>query len=160
LVDVKNINKLIVHYICEIVIVLIFVGISVPVWNKLDKSNVSSIANTYANMDYLYLDINKYIGYNDFKDEVVVVNDTNTIRNYKLVLKLDKNIDINDTEIVLNDNSEKLEDLLYKDTGDYNYYLIATGDVVASKEVYNVTFKNSNLNYKDVTYEIIETKIA
>ena len=64
----KNINKLIRHYVLEIVLTVFIVAISIPIWDKINKSDVSNIANSYATMDYLYLDIDKYVA-EYFSDE-------------------------------------------------------------------------------------------
>lgn len=154
----KNINRLIFHYVLEICLVLIFVGISVPLWNKLNKSDAASIAKSYSKMDYLYMDINRYIAKNIFKDEITIINDTNITRNYELVLKMKKNVKIDDEKIMINQKNSKLKSLKYKEDNKYSYYLINKNDLVASSEKYDIQFINSKLNYKYIEYEIIESK--
>lgn len=149
----KQINKLIFHYICEIVIVIILVGVSIPLWKTFDKANMAHIANSYSNMNYLYLNVKRFISDTVSLDEIKVINDTNTIRNYKLVMKVDKNIK-NDT-ILLNNAEYSLNSNKYKNDEKYNYYIIADGNLVADTVVYNIEFDKL---YEGITYEIIETK--
>ncbi len=149
----KQINKLIFHYICEIVIVIILVGVSIPLWKTFDKANMAHIANSYSNMNYLYLNVKRFISDTDSLDEIKVINDTNTLRNYKLVMKVDKNIK-NDT-ILLNNAEYSLNSNKYKNDEKYNYYIIADGNLVADTVVYNIEFDKL---YEGITYEIIETK--
>ncbi len=149
----KQINKLIFHYICEIVIVIILVGVSIPLWKTFDKANMTHIANSYSNMNYLYLNVKRFISDTDSLDEIKVINDTNTLRNYKLVMKVDKNIK-NDT-ILLNNAEYSLNSNKYKNDEKYNYYIIADGNLVADTVVYNIEFDKL---YEGITYEIIETK--
>jgi len=149
----KQINKLIFHYICEILIVIILVGVSIPLWKTFDKANMAHIANSYSNMNYLYLNVKRFISDTDSLDEIKVINDTNTLRNYKLVMKVDKNIK-NDT-ILLNNAEYSLNSNKYKNDEKYNYYIIADGNLVADTVVYNIEFDKL---YEGITYEIVETK--
>lgn len=149
----KQINKLIIHYICEILIVIILVGVSIPLWKTFDKANMAHIANSYSNMNYLYLNVKRFISDTDSLDEIKVINDTNTLRNYKLVMKVDKNIK-NDT-ILLNNAEYSLNSNKYKNDEKYNYYIIADGNLVADTVVYNIEFDKL---YEGISYEIVETK--
>lgn len=149
----KTINKLIIHYICEIVVVILLVGISIPLWKSFDKSNMAHIANSYSNMNYLYLNVKRFISDTDFLDEISIVNETNTLRNYKLIMKIDKKLDIK--EIILDNEIKELTSILYKEDENYFYYLIDSGNLVAGSKVYNIEFNNL---YDGITYEIIESK--
>lgn len=79
----QQINRLIFHYICEILIVIILVVVSIPLWKTFDKENIAHIANSYSNMNYIYLNVKRFISDTDSLDEIKVINDTNTLRNYK-----------------------------------------------------------------------------
>lgn len=149
----KTINKLIIHYICEIVVVILLVGISIPLWKTFDKSNMAHIANSYSNMNYLYLNVKRFISDIDSLDEISIVNDTNTLRNYKLIMKIDKKLDTK--EIILDNEIKELTSILYKEDENYFYYLIDSGNLVAGSKVYNIEFNNL---YDGITYEIIESK--
>lgn len=149
----KTINKLIIHYICEIVVVILLVGISIPLWKSFDKSNMAHIANSYSNMNYLYLNVKRFISDADFLDEISIVNETNTLRNYKLIMKIDKKLDTK--EIILDNEIKELTSILYKEDENYFYYLIDSGNLVAGSKVYNIEFNNL---YDGITYEIIESK--
>lgn len=156
MVDVKNINKLITYYICEIIIVITFVGISVPFWQKINKTEISEIAGMYDTMDYLYLNVDKYVDNFGFEDDVAVINDTNTKRNYTLLLKTEKNVSCENINI--NEETKLLNDIKYKEDSSYKYYLIDEGQLVASKNNFKVSFQDCNINYDDVLYDIIENK--
>ena len=111
LVDVNNIDKLIRHYVLEILFTIVIVVISIPVWNMFNKSDVSKLANSYATMDYLYLNITKSVASNNIKDVISISNDTNTLRGYNLVFKVKKeNIDNNST-LIINNKEYSLNDL-------------------------------------------------
>lgn len=152
----NNIDKLIRHYVCEIFVVIIFVIISIPIWEQLDKSGVANIANSYHTMDYLYLDIDKYIGNDDFADIIAVVNDTNTNRGYELVAKISKELITENALININEEIKTLDEIKYSEDEEYVYYLIAEGNVVGSQKDYSVEFDNTNIKYNEVDYLIIE----
>ena len=102
---------------------------------------------------YLYLNVKRFISDTDSLDEIKIINDTNTLRNYKLVMKVDKNIK-NDT-ILLNNAEYSLNSNKYKNDEKYNYYIIADGNLVADTVVYNIEFDKL---YEGISYEIVETK--
>ncbi len=152
----NSIDKLIRHYVCEIFVTVILVVFSIPLWNMLDKSDSAAIAKSYSTMDYLYLDIDKYIAKDGFADVVTLANDTNTTRGYNLIVKIDKNIDTTGTIIAINGDEENLENLKYNEDKKYVYYSLAEGNLVANKEKYEIDYYNSELNYDEVLYEIVE----
>ena len=149
----KQINKLIFHYICEIVIVIILVGVSIPLWKTFDKANIAHIANSYSNMNYIYLNVKRFISDTDSLDEIKVINDTNTLRNYKLVMKVDKTIKL-DT-VFFEEKNIDLSKNKYKEDEKYNYYLLTENTLVAGFKIYNLEFNELN---NGITYEIIESK--
>ena len=149
----KQINKLIIHYICEILIVIILVVVSIPLWKTFDKANIAHIANSYSNMNYIYLNVKRFISDTDSLDEIKVINDTNTLRNYKLVMKVDKTIKL-DT-VFFEEKNIDLSKNKYKEDEKYNYYLLTENTLVAGFKIYNLEFNELN---NGITYEIIESK--
>lgn len=149
----KQINKLIFHYICEILIVIILVVVSIPLWKTFDKANIAHIANSYSNMNYLYLNVKRFISDTDSLDEIKVINDTNTLRNYKLVMKVDKTIKL-DT-VFFEEKNIDLSKNKYKEDEKYNYYLLTENTLVAGFKIYNLEFNELN---NGITYEIVESK--
>lgn len=149
----KQINKLIFHYICEILIVIILVVVSIPLWKTFDKANIAHIANSYSNMNYIYLNVKRFISDTDSLDEIKVINDTNTLRNYKLVMKVDKTIKL-DT-VFFEEKNIDLSKNKYKEDEKYNYYLLTENTLVAGFKIYNLEFNELN---NGITYEIIESK--
>lgn len=109
-------------------------------------------------MDYLYLDIDKYLSRDSFEDVINVVNETNTKRGYDLIVKIDKKINTQNTEIKVNENVYKLNEIKYNSDNKFNYYLIANGELVAGKKEFVISYENASLKYNDVQYEINEIK--
>ena len=152
----KDINKLIRHYVLEIVFTIVLVIASIPIWNMFGKADDANLAKSYATMDYLYLDVDKYVGSNEFKDVVSIANDTNTLRGYNLVLKIkNENID-NNTILVINNDEYSLNKMEQTTDKNYTYYNIKAGTLIANTETIEVEYKNSNIEYSDVEYQIIE----
>ena len=149
----KQINKLIFHYICEILIVIILVGVSIPLWKTFDKANIAHIANSYSNMNYLYLNVKRFISDKDSLDEIKVINDTNTLRNYKLIMKVDKTIKLD--KVIFEEKNIDLSKNKYKEDEKYNYYLLTENSLIAGFKIYNLEFNELN---NGITYEIIESK--
>lgn len=154
----KSINKLIAYYVCEILVVLVFVGVSIPVWAKLNSSETSKLADMYDDMDYLYLDINKYVANDQVDDVIAIVNDTKTSRNYVLLLKINKNINYENITLTINNEETKLSDIKYKTDENYNYFNLGEGKVIASQNIFNVSIDKEMLNYNEMSYEIYETE--
>lgn len=149
----KQINKLIFHYILEIIVVISLVGISIPLWKTFDKAKLSHIASSYSNMDYLYLNVKRFISDNDSLDEIKIINDTNTLRNYKLIMKVSKDIEIK--EIIFENEKINLKSKKYSEDNKYNYYLLTENNLVSGSKNYNLEFNKIN---DGITYEIIESK--
>ena len=156
----KNIDRLIGHYVLEIIFTIVMVVVSIPVWNMIDKSADASMAKSYATMNYLYLDVNKYVSANTIKDVVSVKNDTKTSRGYNLILKVKKNTINNDLVIIINNEMNYLNKLEKTTDKEYNYYSIKTGNLVAGKEDITIEYNNSNIDYSNITYDIIESREA
>lgn len=152
----KDINKLIRNYVIEIVVVIAFVLISYPVWKLLDKSDMAKVASSYANMNYLYLDIDKYVSTNDFYDSVTIYNDTNTKRGYELVIKLEKQYANENLKIIMNEKEYSLNNMKYKEDNNYIYYKVAKSTIVGGNITYNIDYLSDDIEYSNVTYEIIE----
>ena len=152
----NKIDKLIRHYVLEIIFTIVIVTISIPIWNMFNKSDVSKLANSYATMDYLYLDINKSVSSANIKDVISISNDTNTLRGYNLVLKIKNNNIDNNTILTINNKEYALSELEQTKDKEYNYYNIKAGNLVAGKENIIVEYKNSTIDYNDVQYNMIE----
>ena len=152
----NNIDKLIRHYVLEILFTIVIVVISIPVWNMFNKSDVSKLASSYATMDYLYLNVAKSVSSNGVTDVVSISNDTNTLRGYNLVLKTKKDNINNDSTLVINNKKYSLNDLEHTNDKEYIYYNIKAGNLVAGKEDIVVEYEKSNIDYNDVYYDIIE----
>ena len=133
--------------------IIILVVVSIPLWKTFDKANIAHIANSYSNMNYIYLNVKRFISDTDSLDEIKVINDTNTLRNYKLVMKVDKTIKL-DT-VFFEEKNIDLSKNKYKEDEKYNYYLLTENTLVAGFKIYNLEFNELN---NGITYEIIESK--
>lgn len=149
----KNINLAIIKKITEIIFVISFIFVSLPLWSKLDKG-VSKIADGYDGISYTKLDMINNINYemfpmsNDYALKNVeatiltVSNDTFTPENYELVLVLDKKstLDFKLLKIAINDNIYSLKNLeMFEE--DHNFiFNIASGNIMGETKVYNVKF--------------------
>ena len=152
----KDINKLIRHYVIEIIIAVAIVVVSYPVWQVFDKSEAASIAKSYAQMDYVYMDIEKRVSSVDFEDQIALINDTNTKRGYKLVVNIDKEKVTDDMIITINDNQIKAEDLKFDEDNDKYYYELTKGVIKGEHIDYTIRYLNSDVDYYDVEYQLIE----
>lgn len=152
----KDIDKLIFHYILEIIGVILLVVFSYPIWTMFNQRKTADIAESYANMNYLYLDVDKYVLSNDFYDEITIYNDTNTTRGYNLVLKINKDKVDKDFVLMINGKNYDSKSILYKTDKDNIYYEIDSGSLVASNVKYNISYISNNIKYSDTEYEIIE----
>ena len=121
-----------------------------------NQRKTADIAESYANMNYLYLDVDKYVLSNDFYDEITIYNDTNTIRGYNLVLKINKDKVDKDFVLIINGKNYDSKSILYKTDKDNIYYEIDSGSLVASNVKYNISYISNNIKYSDTEYEIIE----
>ena len=104
-------------------------------------------------MNYLYLNVKRFISDKDSLDEIKVINDTNTLRNYKLIMKVDKTIKLD--KVIFEEKNIDLSKNKYKEDEKYNYYLLTENSLIAGFKIYNLEFNELN---NGITYEIIESK--
>ena len=163
----KNITNLEKCLYKDILYTILIILISIPIWLNFDINAYAKEANYYDNMDYVGFQIlnkasNSLEHYNDETalmmcetSDILVYNDSNTLDNYSLVLKVSKENDVNLNKIKININYE-IDYLnnyyLYEDETSY-YYIIDTQDMVANSQKYIISIWNeeiitkTNFNY-------------
>ena len=152
----NNINKMIRHYVLEIIVAIALVVISYPVWQIFDKSEEAGIAKSYAQMDYVYMDIDKYVSSDEFEDKIALINDTNTKRGYKLVVNIDKN-KVTDNMLILINNKEIDANKIKIDEDKDKYYYELTSGVIKGEHIdFTIKYLNTDIDYTDVEYQLIE----
>lgn len=99
---VKDINKLIMREVLEIVFLLVFVFFVTSLWSSSDKNYLSTVVSSMQNLSYTNLKIENPIQYEMFPMQnqvalqnlkpciLTVLNDTYTEESYMLVLKVSK----------------------------------------------------------------------
>ena len=152
----NNINKMIRHYVLEIIVAIAIIVMSYPVWQKFDKSEAAGIAKSYAQMDYVYMDIDKYVSEDEFEDKVALINDTNTKRGYKLVVNIEKQKVTDDLIIIINDEEINAKNIKFDEDKDKYYYELTTGTIKGEHIDYTIKYINSDIDYRDVEYQLIE----
>lgn len=142
----------------DILFTILGILISIPVWLNFNLSASAMEAEYYDNYNYVQYEVlnkadSKLIAYHDNDalrncetSDIIIYNDSNTIDNYSLLLKINKNCGINLENIKINVNFEV--DYLnnyyaYTDAENY-YYVIDSGDMVASSQKYIISLWKTN----------------
>lgn len=141
----KKINKMIRKTILEIALVISFVFLSIPLWQKFNLEEYETVAVYYDNINYTHLevsDINDYVLYQT-SDEIALenvkpininlINDTNTLENYSVWLVIDKQSTLDYQEIKINYNNETsfLSNHKTLEDREYKYILLSEGKIKA-----------------------------
>ncbi|MBQ6840673.1 MAG: hypothetical protein IJO63_00960 [Bacilli bacterium] len=164
----KNFSSLKRRLYKDIFYTILWVIISIPLWLNFDV--VASEAKYYENYNYVKYEFlnsaSKVINiYDDLEalrkcetQDILVYNDSNTIDNYSLVLKVNKNSNANldSIKINVNNNIEFLNNYnYYEDVNNY-YYVIDSASIVASSQKYVISMWGTNdYNNSQVDYEIV-----
>ncbi len=115
------VDKLIRGKIFEIIIVIIMLGISFPIWQGFDER--ISKANITTVDDYnLEFDI-----HNNSKTEEITINNKYYLnKSYNIYLKVNKNIDLKNSYLLINGKSYFLEDFTrITHAGNYIYTIVS-----------------------------------
>lgn len=137
------VNKLIRRRKIEIILVLLFVIISIPLWQYLEKELNARLTNALEEETKLELALNHVGGY----DNVIVNNAYTVDKKYELLLITNKNC--NDLTITMNQSKYLLADF-FKEKDENNYvYTLAIDDIKGSRKGYKIIL---NLENKDISY--------
>lgn len=156
---INIINENIEKYIIKILLTILFVLLSFPLWESLQNNSYASVAKYYDN--YISLADNiKYLNNYYDKDNNKIITQLKVTNNfnkeYLLFLKVNEEIDKENINILINNKINTLENLRYDYTELYDYYLIGT---IISEGNYNIEiiFLNSEIisDFK-YNFELIE----
>lgn len=138
------VDKLIRERIIEIVIVLILVVTSIPVWNNFDKkiSEANILTADDCNLEFNHKNKGP-------KDILTVNNNYHINKKYKIFLELDKNIDITSSEIIINNKTYKLSDFYKETKRNKNIFTIVNEYITYLSSIYEVELK---IDANDVYY--------
>lgn len=146
---VKDVVKIVLH----IVLVICGVIMSIPLWDYSNKTADMSIANSFANLDIYY----DYSDFNYNKKNNVVTKSTEILyrnqnsfdKEYKLVMTINKNDNVNNNSInVFIDDIKVLINEYNKTEDDNNLYIELDSGVLPSytsdNHVVSVQYETSN----------------
>ena len=137
------VEKMIRNTKIEIIIVILFVIISIPVWQLLSNNLEKNLASAIKANTRLELILNKI---NDY-DNLIVNNTDQSVKRYQVVLITEKNCD--NTSIIVNNRKYLLKDLKKEEREEGYAYILATDDLKASRKGYKIT---SNLRHSKTNY--------
>ena len=137
------VEKMIRNTKIEIIIVILFVIISIPVWQLLSNNLEKNLASAIKANTRLELILNKI---NDY-DNLIVNNTDQSVKRYQVVLITEKNCD--NTSIIINNRKYLLKDLKKEEREEGYAYILATDDLKASRKGYKIT---SNLRHNKTNY--------
>ena len=163
----KNIISLERKLYKDIIITILFVILSIPLWLNFGLSASASTAEYYANYNFVKYEflnepVSKLLAYTDEDalrkcetQDIIIYNESNTIDNYSLILKIKKNENNNLKDIRINVNYEV--DYLnkyhyYEDVESY-YYVIDSNEIVASSQKYIISMWDSNIENSNNSLE-------
>ena len=151
----ERIRKLKVSLYKDILLTIIVVLISIPIWLSFNISELED-AKKYDNYNYI-----NYEYLNNPKHEIVSVSDDYALRNietqdlivynytkadanYSLVLKIDKlsTLVIDDIKLNVNYDINYLKDFKYYEDNDYYYYIIDSDHLKGDSQKYILSMWN------------------
>lgn len=135
------VDKMIKYTKTEIFLVIVFLILSIPLWNYLKNELDSNYTLAIDEENDLDLYLNNVDGY----DNVIVSNSILELKKYRLLLVSDKNI--NGSTITINNIKYKLSNYIKEDN---NYiYVLTTNSVKGTRDGYKIDLdlQNKNVNY-------------
>ncbi len=135
------VDKMIKYTKIEIFLVIVFLILSIPLWNYLKNELDSNYTLAIDEENDLDLYLNNVDGY----DNVIVSNSILELKKYRLLLVSDKNID--GSTITINNIKYKLSNYIKEDN---NYiYVLTTNSIKGTRYGYKIDLdlQNKNVNY-------------
>lgn len=145
------INKLIRGRIIEIIVVIILVGLSIPVWQNFERK-ISSASITTAEEYNLEFKIET-----KGKKEVLTVNNRYHInKKYKIFLEIDEKVSTSDTKIVINNEIYDLDSFNREKKKNKYIYTLINDYITFLSSSYEIEFltPEKNISY---TYNFEES---
>lgn len=121
------INKNIERYVIKILLTILFILVSVPLWRSLENTSYASVAKYYENYIKLDANINYLDNFYDKNNQKIITNlelENDNNKDYLLLLKINKETIKDNINILINDKINELESIRYDYTDLYDYYLI------------------------------------
>ncbi len=144
------VNKLISERIYEICLVLIMVAITIPVWNNFAKHISQAELTT---LDDYNLEFNLK---NNLYSEQIEVNNPYTInKNYKIYLKVNKDIIVDNSILKINEQEHSLNEFNCQEKKDYYLYTIIADNIILSNKSYFIEpmLRGNSINYSYIFEE-------
>lgn len=145
------INKLIRGRIIEIIVVIVLVVCSIPIWQNFERK-ISSASITTADDYNLSFKVEK----NGSKELLTVNNNYHINKTYKIQLELDKNVSPDDIIISINGENYYLDNFDKKEKRNKQIYTLINNYISFITNTYEIELKTplKNLSY---TYNFEES---
>lgn len=158
---INVINENIERYVIKILLTILFVLVSVPLWRVLENTSYASVAKYYENYINADANINYLHNFYDEDNQKIVTSleiKSDDKKNYLLLLKINKETIKDSINILTDEGISELENLRYDYTDLYDYYLIEiikdNNKRVINTEILNISLENmSEFKYD---FELIE----
>lgn len=164
----RRVNKRLVKLLSEIVLTVILVIVSIPVWASIQTKSYAQTAEYYSttsiidvvplvSMESSVKNYNKENDHNTAKGKYVVKNYSNQDKNYKLVFGISKKSTINPDNLIIeingvNDNLTNLKN--YEDSY-FNYYVIDESKVSPYEGInYSLRLWQNSSDNKTIWYKL------
>lgn len=138
------VGKLIRGKIIEITLVIVFVLISIPVWQNFEKkvseANVTTLEDYNIKFDVIH---NK-------TDKIIINNDYYINKNYKIFLITNKKIEQENSKIIINNKEYNINEF-YQGRVMNNYVYTLIDDYILAETTYyeiKPILSNKDINYK------------
>lgn len=160
------------RYVFNIILTIIIVILSIPLWNKSDARVGASIASSFTDMD-ININFEGFDGLSIINDEssymikgknVSLRNPSRNLKNYKLVYMLSKTstVPYEDVRIQVNDKINKLSECEYFEDDNFYYFILDESNLSAySNKDYQVKIwlsDKSNVSIHDTLTGTFITK--
>lgn len=169
---VKDINKMIVRKVMEIVFVVAFIFGSAQIWNNEKTQEVLNSIATFSNANHLDLQVKNQINYSMYPmtDEkamerlvpctLIVSNGTYTTEAYSLVLKINKSstLDYNYLHISVDDSIYALNALEKEVTENEIIFVLDRNTLMAEQKEYQVRLWLNELAGNDLQAKNLSLK--
>ena len=135
----------------DILLTIFVVLISIPIWLNFDVADASMVASSYDNYNYIGFEMlndakndlkpssDSYAMNNVETQDIMVYNYSNTNCEYKLILKINKNVETDNIKINVNYDVDYLSSYPKIESGDYNVFIIDNDYIKASSRKYIIS---------------------
>ena len=127
----------------EITLIIIFIIISIPLWIYFKQELNSQLALAIEGETKLDLFLNNIDGF----DNVIVNNDYQVNKKYRILLVTDKNCD--NSSITINTIKYQLDNFEKRKVDDNYIYVLTTKTIKGTRDGYkiDINLQNKNVNY-------------